>query len=291
MREMLAEVFDADGDGEVSEDELREGLAAMQSLQREQGALLQDMHARFAALEVQHEEEIEQQSADMTEVALARLFRRLGKVQSHIPHREYLAICSDFGLDEREALALSRNLTDDGHLVHCASASGGVALLQPAAVGRRVAAAASRPGAWKPRARCPRRQRTAREDARLERLEEELQESAQQRAQLDSKGAASVSRRLTVALGAWGAQVALYWYLVYHPQALSWDVMEPVTYFTLEGTAIGWWLLYICSSREASLSDLRQGWVEKACRKQYGEPWAQPDGWLGHAESWPAFLR
>ena len=73
-----------------------------------------------------------------------------------------------------------------------------------------------------------------------------------------------------------GAVLALYWYLVYHPQALSWDVMEPVTYFTLEGTAIGWWLLYICSSREASLSDLRQGWVEKACRKQYGEPWAQP---------------
>ena len=67
----------------------------------------------------------------------------------------------------------------------------------------------------------------------------------------------------------WSCQVSLYYYLVYDPQALSWDVMEPVTYFTLETATVAWWLYFIASSKETSLSELREGWVSRACTTQY----------------------
>ena len=108
-----------------------------------------------------------------------------------------------------------------------------------AARAQRLAAAAERPAGT-----CPAvlRQQHAAASKRLERLSKELSVLDKRKNDLDGRASRKVSRNMMLGLGVWSMQVAVYYHLVYAPGALSWDVMEPVAYFTLESATIGWWL-------------------------------------------------
>ena len=216
---------------------------------KEQAKQIEALSAELTAKdeEAQHQQEIAdseakqaaEREAELKAAAVGKMLARLGEVRGYISHSEYIEICADFGVEDG-ADELLLKLQESGQLARCESTPfADLVLLNPSELMQRLSVAAERPTGT-----CPAvlRQHHAAASARLERLSQQLSELDNRKQDLDGRASRKVSRYMTLGLGVWSMQVAVYYHLVYAPGALSWDVMEPVAYFTLEAATIGWWL-------------------------------------------------
>lgn len=235
------EMFNSIGDAE----KLRRSLLAIQEQQQQLLALSAKLTAMGDLSTQKHDmtdseaDDVVRQDSELNAVAVGKLLARLAEVRGYIPHSEYLEICADFGIEDGAADLLLK-LQESGQLVRCENTPlADLVLLNPSELMQRLAVAAERPPGT-----CPvvLRQHQAAASARLERLSKQLSELDERKQHLDRRASRTVSRYMTLGLGVWSMQVAVYYHLVYAPGALSWDVMEPVAYFTLEAATIGWWL-------------------------------------------------
>ncbi len=219
-------------------DKLHQSMLAIQQQQQEQ---LLALSAKLSSMDeaAEQRQKIAEREAELNKVAVAKVLVRLGEVQDHIPHAKYLQLCADFGIVDNASNLLSE-LQESGQILRCENtALEDLVLLNPSALAQRLATAAARPPGTSPAAA---RQLHAAASARLNRLSKQLSELDERKQYLDRRASRKVTRNMTFGLGVWSMQVAVYHHLVYAPGALSWDVMEPVAYFTLEAATIGWWL-------------------------------------------------
>ena len=218
-------------------EKLRQSILAIQRQQEQLLALSTKLSSLNEAAE--QKQKVAEREAELNQMAVAKVLARLGEVQDHISHAKYLELCADFGIVDN-ASDLLRELQESGQILRCEStAIADLVLLNPSALAQRLATAAERPTGTSPAVQ---RQRHVAASARLKRLSKQLSELEERKQDLDRRASRKVSRNMTVGLGVWSIQVAVYHHLVYAPGALSWDVMEPVAYFTLEAATIGWWL-------------------------------------------------
>ena len=190
--------FDADGDGVVSPEELREGLARVQDQQQQ----LMEVAAKLA--EVQNEQP-EREAAALREAnaaAITKLLQRLGDSQGYADYMdraEYLEMCAEFGVDTAQADELEEALEAAGQLVRCEGTPfAGKIFLRPDALCARLAAAAVRPPGASPVVAASRAVLAA---SRLQRLEAQLGNLSAHKVLLDRYGQNTVSRRMTFGLG------------------------------------------------------------------------------------------
>ena len=218
-------------------DKLRQSMLALQKQQEQLLALSAKLTSMDEAVE--QRQKAADREAELNGAAVAKLLRRLGEARDHISYTKYLEICRDFRVEDT-ADDLLRKLQESGHILHCeGTAFADLVMLNPRALAQRLAIAAERQPGTSPAAA---RQLHAAASARLDRLIKQLSELDKDKQYLDGRASWKVSRNMTLGLGVWSMQVAVYYHLVYAPGALSWDVMEPVAYFTLEAATIGWWL-------------------------------------------------
>ncbi len=218
-------------------EKLRQSMLAIQQQQEQLLALSAKLSSMHEAAE--QKQKVEEHEAELNAAAVAKLLAQLGEVQDHISHAKYLELCADFEIVDNASELLSA-LQETGQILRCENtAFADLVLLNPSGLARRLATAAERPTGTSPAVA---RQLHASASARLNRLSKQLSELDERKQDLDGRASRKVSRNMTLGLGVWSIQVAVYHHLVYAPGALSWDVMEPVAYFTLEAATIGWWL-------------------------------------------------
>ena len=234
-------------------DKLRQSMLALQKQQEQLLAL----SAKLASMDevAEQRQKAAEREAELNAAAVAKLLGRLGEVRDHVSYTKYLELCGDFGVEDT-ADDLLRKLQESGQILRCeGTAFADLVLLNPRSLAQRLAIAAERPPGTSPAAA---RQLHAAASVRLDRLIKQLSELDKRKQDLDGRASWKVSRNMTLGLGVWSMQVAVYYHLVYAPGALSWDVMEPVAYFTLEAATIGWWLYVpLCTLHLAAVAHHR----------------------------------
>jgi hypothetical protein len=215
---------------------------------------------------------------DPTELDLAALLRRakFREVQGRIasdPRRalrpdEWRALCAEHGVREpAEASQLLRLLHECGAVLHLSAedaddGSGERVLLDP---GEIVDAVCGALGFASPAQRRRQAERV-RVEAELRALGEEQARLATLATQADAAARARADRVVAGGLALYAATTGAQWYLTYY--VLSWDIMEPWTYFTTLGVGTFGYAYWLVTQREFEYSTHVDTAVESGRRRR-----------------------
>jgi hypothetical protein len=192
-------------------------------------------------------------------------------VRSIMPYKEYLKICSFNGVPKTEADSLLRNLHSCGILLHFHQSKiqslHDFIFLKPDEV---TDAMFTKLGLETPTQNWLKSQ-SAKKQVELEQIQDKLQPLEQLRQELDIAATSHANRMIWAGFGGVTSIIGFKWYLTYI--YFSWDIMEPVTFFSASGMsiiALAWWITrrtdlsegsfynYFYASKKAKLFRLRK---------------------------------
>lgn len=111
------------------------------------------------------------------------------------------------------------------------------------------------------------RRQASRKRSELEKLEREFAPLRALRTELDTRARRHVNAMTWVGFGSLSSMIGLKWYLTY--VYFSWDIMEPVTYFS--GATVGligyWW--WLKTNREYEYGSVYDYFLQKRQKKVY----------------------
>ena len=97
-------------------------------------------------------------------------------------------------------------------------------------------------------------------EARLAEIDRKYQPLHRQREAQLVKAQKQATTRMWLYFWAIAGQNLAFIYLIYGP--LSWDIMEPMTYFFGQSLVIFWWAYFTMASKEFSYESWYQSWVD-----------------------------
>ena len=200
----------------------------------------------------------------------ARLLRVLEATRrDDLAYSELEELCEKrLGLDRQQAAKATAELHRSGRLAHFAGTrAAGTVFLRPERSSEIVASVLA-PAVVKGTPSDPVLMRLKEIDLRYHPLKHQHDMVVRE---ADRKTA----RRMWGYFWAIAGQNVLFIYLIYSPTpGLSWDVMEPVTYFYSQGLIMFWWTYFIFNSKEMSHTSWRQSYVD-----MYTERGLKSIGW------------
>ena len=123
-------------------------------------------------------------------------------------------------------------------------------------------------------------------EARLAEIDRKYQPLHRQREAQLVKARKQATTRMWLYFWAIAGQNLAFIYLIYGP--LSWDIMEPMTYFFGQSLVIFWWAYFTMASKEFSYESWYQSWVDTYLQRGLVSPTVLAGIWVAFFREMPA---